>query len=288
MTEIYPSFYFDFQCKAGDCLHTCCKGWEIDIDEDTVSYYMKMPGSLGDFIRSHIVLEDDYVHFALSENGNCPLLMENGLCRLIAEQGEDSISDICALHPRFYEEVGAFELNGLGLSCEKTCELLFQDSSPLMFLLEDSDLLFPFDSLLDLLKISYNEQQLIFNPALSEKRIEFILSQLAKTEPIDDMWSQELNNLRFIFDHLASSAQEYLPQYDHKLFNKLYQYILFRQLECLEDCSLQQLCDFATLSSEYILIKTALDDAFIEHVIRWSEQIEYSTDNVKLLLESQK
>ena len=284
MTEIYPSFYFGFQCKAGDCLHSCCKGWEIDIDEETASFYMKMPGSLGEFIRSSIVLEDDSVHFALSENGNCPLLMENGLCRLIAEQGEDSISDICALHPRFYEEIGKFELSGLGLSCEKTCELLFQGSDPLMFVLGDADMSLSFDSLLDLLQISYTEDQLIFTPDLSEERISYLLDQFAKTEPIDKKWSQEMENLQFIFDHLTDSVQEFLPQYNRTLFDKLYQYIIFRQLDRLNEYSFQQICDYAKISTEYIFLKTALDDAFTEHVRRWSEQIEYSTDNVKQLL----
>lgn len=284
MTELYPCFYNDFQCKAGSCKHTCCKGWEIDIDEDTASYYMTMPGELGEYVRSNLIPENDCIHFALSDEGNCPLLLENGLCRLILEQGEESISDICALHPRFYTEFGDFELAGLGLSCEHTCELLFRDNSPLMFTMEDSDLLLPFDSLLDMLKIPYDEVQLHFVPALTEARISYMLNQFGNTEPIDEKWTQELENLQFIFEHLTTSVQEYLTQYDKSIFDKLYQYILFRQLALLDDYSFQQLCNFATLSTEYIFLKTALDDAFLDHVRRWSEQIEYSTDNVKILL----
>ena len=29
---IYPDFFNEFSCKAGECEHTCCAGREIDID----------------------------------------------------------------------------------------------------------------------------------------------------------------------------------------------------------------------------------------------------------------
>lgn len=31
-----PSYYKDFKCIAGSCKHTCCEGWEIDVDEASV------------------------------------------------------------------------------------------------------------------------------------------------------------------------------------------------------------------------------------------------------------
>ena len=35
MTLIYPATADAFRCIADACRHTCCKGWEIDIDPDT-------------------------------------------------------------------------------------------------------------------------------------------------------------------------------------------------------------------------------------------------------------
>lgn len=35
MTLIYPATADAFHCIADACRHTCCKGWEIDIDPDT-------------------------------------------------------------------------------------------------------------------------------------------------------------------------------------------------------------------------------------------------------------
>ena len=34
-----PYYYKEFKCIAGACKDSCCVGWEIDIDEDTFSYY---------------------------------------------------------------------------------------------------------------------------------------------------------------------------------------------------------------------------------------------------------
>ena len=34
-----PSYYKDFACIADRCQHSCCVGWEIDIDPDTLAHY---------------------------------------------------------------------------------------------------------------------------------------------------------------------------------------------------------------------------------------------------------
>ena len=34
-----PDYFDQFACLAGDCPHSCCIGWEIDIDPDTADYY---------------------------------------------------------------------------------------------------------------------------------------------------------------------------------------------------------------------------------------------------------
>ena len=39
MTLIYPATADAFRCIADACRHTCCKGWEIDIDPDTRAKY---------------------------------------------------------------------------------------------------------------------------------------------------------------------------------------------------------------------------------------------------------
>ena len=37
-----PSYYKKFKCIADKCEHSCCIGWEIDIDEETLEKYEKL------------------------------------------------------------------------------------------------------------------------------------------------------------------------------------------------------------------------------------------------------
>ena len=76
-----PSYYEKFSCIADRCKDSCCIGWEIDIDEDTYSYYHEMPGEFGDRLRNHMVTDSDGTnHFVLEKNGYCPFLNEQKLC----------------------------------------------------------------------------------------------------------------------------------------------------------------------------------------------------------------
>ena len=34
-----PKYYEDFSCIADKCRHSCCIGWEIDIDPETLAKY---------------------------------------------------------------------------------------------------------------------------------------------------------------------------------------------------------------------------------------------------------
>ena len=46
-----PSYYKTFQCIADKCEHSCCIGWEIDIDEDSYDYYMGIEGAFGERLK---------------------------------------------------------------------------------------------------------------------------------------------------------------------------------------------------------------------------------------------
>lgn len=65
MTEVFLSCFQSFQCIAGACPDTCCAGWEVDLDDDTVRRYRSIPGPLGEEIRSAICQEDEYTFFRL-------------------------------------------------------------------------------------------------------------------------------------------------------------------------------------------------------------------------------
>lgn len=130
MKTYAPGYYKSFKCKAARCRHSCCIGWEIDVDGDTLDYYESIDAPIGEKLRNSVLYRDGIASFAMSDGERCPFLMNNGLCELICELGEESLSDICREHPRFYNYMKDREEVGLGLSCEAAAELiLYSDES---------------------------------------------------------------------------------------------------------------------------------------------------------------
>lgn len=135
-----PYFYDNFTCIADKCTDNCCIGWEIDIDEHSLARYKSAEGEFAKLLCSAIHKGADGVStFAFGEGERCALLREDGLCELILNMGEDSLCDICALHPRFFGWYNNLKEAGLGLCCEEVCRLLFSDSKQLSFISEEID-----------------------------------------------------------------------------------------------------------------------------------------------------
>ena len=89
---VWPDFADAFVCKADTCQHTCCRGWEIDIDAATVAYYDSLEGPIGEELRRNIDAQADGTHsFHLTADEQCPFLREDGLCRLIRTLGEEAL-----------------------------------------------------------------------------------------------------------------------------------------------------------------------------------------------------
>ena len=42
MINIDAEIYSEFKCKADKCKHSCCNGWEIDIDASTAEKYQQI------------------------------------------------------------------------------------------------------------------------------------------------------------------------------------------------------------------------------------------------------
>lgn len=123
--KFVPDYYSDFKCIADKCRHSCCMGWEIDIDEESLVRYDHIEGSFGEKLRANICRDDDGAHFVLrGVEERCPFLQENGLCEMILNIGEENLCQICTDHPRFRNFLSDRTETGLGLCCEATAELI--------------------------------------------------------------------------------------------------------------------------------------------------------------------
>ena len=43
--DLRPTYFDDFQCLAGDCRLTCCKGWHITFDKKDFMSMKRLTGS---------------------------------------------------------------------------------------------------------------------------------------------------------------------------------------------------------------------------------------------------
>lgn len=279
MINIDAEIYREFKCKADKCKHSCCKGWEIDIDEDSLLYYKSLDTKLGNEIRQNIHEGED-TFFKLTDDKKCPFLKDDGLCKIIEELGEDALCDICRLHPRFFVEINDYSLAGVGLSCEKASELLFEKKS-LNFIICDSQKTISFQELLKMLEIDISQDYLnltnIIPQYLDEAKIKKILDIFCITEPIDSNWKNEVLLIKRYY-------KEYLNNLDIKKYEFIYQYILFRQLELTLNHGIKKIIDYAVYSIIFIMLYERLYHDDIEAVRRWSEQIEYNEDNIEIIL----
>lgn len=283
MLSIFPKFYKKFLCKADKCKHSCCKGWEIDIDAETAEKYLSMTGELGAEIRQNIGKNEDSYFFKLTKDERCPFLQKNGLCKIILNIGEENICEICTMHPRFFTMLDDVELCGVGLSCEKTCELLLDDEDDLVFYVEDTEEELNFSEVLAITGLELPKEMQEFSLAVNEENLNKILEIMGKTEPIDDKWTEEISIMQNM-ENKELKVKEYLEKSNKNSLNKIYQYILYRQLERLMDTEIEGLINYAQYSTLFIILHTVMSKDLGESVRRWSEQIEYDTDNVDLIL----
>ncbi len=141
-THIYtvPAYYPDFHCKAGDCRHPCCVGWDIAI---SMKEYFRMIGmDCSPQLRRRLDTafhppmersEDHYAVISSRWDGDCPLRLENGFCSLQCECGEAAIPSVCRYYPRSPKSLHAYQCQ-CSNSCEAVVELLFARREPMTFL----------------------------------------------------------------------------------------------------------------------------------------------------------
>lgn len=122
-----PNYYHMFRCIASACPDSCCKEWEIDVDDATAAFYQKIEGPLGDHLRKILRTTDDGTIIAF-EDGHCPMQRKDGLCQVQAELGHDALCQVCRDYPRLRHDYGDFVEYGLELSCPEAARLILSQS----------------------------------------------------------------------------------------------------------------------------------------------------------------
>ena len=119
-----PAYFDDFRCLAGQCPDSCCKEWDVLVDEASAARYMAMEGPLGDALRRVMYEEEGQYYFAIQPDRRCPMWRDDGLCRIQAEAGEGALCHVCRDFPRLTHDYGDFVERGLELSCPEAARII--------------------------------------------------------------------------------------------------------------------------------------------------------------------
>ena len=290
MLYVKPDFYDEFRCIADKCRHSCCVGWEIDIDGESLKRFMAVEGDFGEYMRRSIALEPT-PHFVLSENERCPFLRGDGLCRMILSLGEDSLCHICREHPRFYNELPGRTEAGIGLCCEEAVRLLLSGRAHLAFVsegeAEERDALLELrEELFAILRqdeLSFTQREAKALALFGMEPLHFDNASAAGfylgLERLDDEWTKRLNTLKESADTGLEPMISSLP------YLRLAEYFIYRHFATAPDEYEAGLrLQFAFLSTRLIC---ALDSIFndTESTRLYSSEIEYSDENVDKILD---
>jgi len=299
MRIIAPDYYHHFRCIADKCRHSCCIGWEIDIDPDAREKYRHIPGEFGK--RLNEAIEDGEVStFRLGEGERCPMLNASGLCDLITALGEESLCQICTDHPRFRNYFSNRTEIGLGLCCEEAARLILTRKTPMkLVVLEDDgrgeelsedeeDLLAIRDTLILTLQdrtlpLPARLDELLALGGRSIPALDWV-ALYRDLERLDPRWDDALD--------LLDKPHPSLPPCFHAAIENFTVYLLYRHLPgALEDDDIAGRTAFCVLSAQILMALCAAKpgctmEDLLDFARMYSAEIEYSQDNIDALLDA--
>lgn len=141
-----PKYMEKFKCIGSECTDTCCAGWDINIDENSLERYKNSTGVLKRLVDGKFLVgdtNDDFFnagYMILKDGSMCPFLNENMLCDIHGGVGEENLCITCKSYPRIFNIVdGIYEKSALA-SCEEICRLALMSKEKMEFIEVDENL----------------------------------------------------------------------------------------------------------------------------------------------------
>lgn len=307
-----PEYYRNFQCIASACPDSCCKEWEVDVDDIAAALYRSLPGALGDDLRAVLRDTEDGTMMTI-QDGRCPMWREDGLCRIQAELGHEALCQVCREFPRLHHDYGDFVEYGLELSCPEAARLILTQSHTLtaedipgdelpdydteamsillesrktiLEFLDDTEL--PINHVLIVLLLYAHEVQSWLDGGFPASIDVTGSMELAKQHATTGNWDAVLDvfrNLEILTPlwrtRLSAPAQS---NHWHSGYLALIKYFIGRYwLQAVSDYDL--ICRVKLMVTAALVIHHLGDD-FIETAQLFSKEIENDPDNLEVLLD---
>ena len=290
-----PKYYRNFKCIADKCEHSCCIGWEIDVDQCTIEKYKSLKKGYGLTVLDTIS-KDSEPHFVLGEGDRCPHLDKNGLCKIITNLGSNYLCDICREHPRFYNYTSVSEV-GIGLSCPEAARVVL--SSPDYNILEEIG---EVCSVYEEIEFDGRKNRARIYEILGDTTLDYKsrLDKIYRTYQIDvgsdEKWLEIIDSLEYLDkEHktlFKGYCASYRPDKVDEYLERFLAYLLYRHAtEAIDIDDFSSRLSFCLFCERLFASLIYIDDAkSLNEIAKLatiiSEEIEYSSDNTLALRES--
>lgn len=287
-----PKYYKSFKCISDKCEHSCCIGWEIGVDIDTLEKYECLSGGFGDVVKQSISYNGE-PHFKLCADDRCPHLNKQGLCEIILNLGEEYLCGICREHPRFYNYTDVAEV-GLGMSCPEAARIILSSTDYKSMeeigevVSNDGEIEFNGRIMRDKLYTTLSDSSLCYNDRLAK-----IYSDYEISLGDDEAWLKKLFNLEYLDEGHRNLFMKYSslsrPVGVDQYLERLLAYLIYRHAtETIdtEDFILRlSFCLFCERLVASLIVSEGASSlreiAKLASII--SEELEYSEENTEAL-----
>ena len=319
-----PDYYLKFKCIADKCTDSCCIGWEIDIDDRTMAKYAALGGDFGEKIREitqHGVFplgENGRCAF-LDDNGLCRIISAVGegyLCDICREHpryygiGADGLDGGLGLAcpeaariilgqvglPDFVTVEGSPSYTATDPYAAKAHELrdflysiiYYSDDALSMrskfsaFAAFADDVAF---STVSGIAITAKPDTDLCDESIPDGYVSELVSVFCECEALNEEWEKRLGEARLVNEgELENGILKNGDEYRALLFYFTHRYLR----ECIEDMSAAGRIMLARCSADLIFLIACTygeRDALERAAVLFSKNVEYSTDNVDLLID---
>lgn len=131
MLYVKPDYYDRFKCIAHQCEATCCAGWQIVIDEESLERYKEEKSAYRETLHRRIDWQEGV--FKQDNCKRCAFLDKDNLCDMYRNLGEESLCMTCTNYPRHIEEFENVREITLSLSCPEVARILLRTKEPVSF-----------------------------------------------------------------------------------------------------------------------------------------------------------
>ena len=301
MKEFHLNYYPNFKCIANNCTHSCCVGWVMKIDQDSLNNYKTHNSAFSPRLKKGINFKKSM--FKRDKKGRCAFLNDKGLCDIIINLGENSLCQVCADHPRFRTFFDDRVEMGLGFSCEQATRIILGYKDKIEPIIFKDDLAQISPSPLQAFVLEFRQKALaiiqdrntpisnrlqallsLSNAQISAQDFNKVLKTFLSLERLDKHWTKRLLSLKKNMPSLTTenSLELYCEQF---LVNGI-----FRHVSSAEDSMTARarmvscVLSWWVIKEVFELEKTDCDFDLICDVVReFSAEVEYSENNLTKL-----